>query len=111
MTRLIQDKCVREKEARYGMRGLRVGEASHPGPPGSLLTRLRIARHGALTPMDTADRTDVDSEALLDELARDCCQFTIDLRASNPQRLQHLVSSVRRGGVWCRPALGRQWLI
>ena len=26
------DKCVKEMEARYGMRGVRVGEASHPGP-------------------------------------------------------------------------------
>ena len=69
--RSIQHKWVRVIDARYGMRGVRAGEASHPGPPGSLLRRLRTSRQGALTPIDTADRTDVDSEALLEELARD----------------------------------------
>ena len=35
------------------------------------LRRLRTARQGALTPIDFVDRTDVDSEALFDDLARD----------------------------------------
>ena len=76
VTRSIQHEWVRVIDARYGIRGVRVGEASHPGPPGSLLRRLRTSRQGALTPIDTANRTDVDSEALL------------DLSASHPQRLQ-----------------------
>ena len=70
VTRSILHKCVREMEARCVMRGVRVGEASHPRL-GTLLRRLRTFRHGALTPMDAGNRTDVDSEALLDELARD----------------------------------------
>ena len=71
VTRSIQRKWVRVIDTRYGMRGVRVGEASHPGPRFFIEEILRTSRQGALTPIDTADRTDVDSEALLDELARD----------------------------------------
>ena len=105
-SRSILHKCVREMEARYGMRGVRVGEASHPGPPGSLLRRLRTSRQGALTPMDTADRTDVDFEALVDELAGDLLPH--DGFASPPTHSACSIwwSSGRRGCVWCQPALG-----
>ena len=94
LTRSVQHKWVKVIEARYGMRGVRVGEASHPGP-GSSLRRLQTSRQGALTPIDTADRTDVDSEALLDELARDLSPIH-DGFARPPlrERLQNLAFSV-----------------
>ena len=55
-------------------------EGVSPGP-GTLLRRLRNYRHGAVTPMDAENRTDVDSEALFDEWDAICCH-TMGLRAS-----------------------------
>ena len=53
MTLIDAADATLRTEARWGMRGVRVGEASHPGPPGSLLRRLRTSRQGALTPIDS----------------------------------------------------------
>ena len=70
MTRLIlHNKCVREMEARYGMRGVRVGEASHQGQV------LCWGDCGILAKVHSRQWTQqiaqIGSEALLDELARD----------------------------------------
>ena len=46
---LLPGSCWRLVNARYGFRGERVGEASHPGPP--LLRRLRSGR-GRVVPAD-----------------------------------------------------------
>ena len=45
---------------------------------------MRTSRQGALTPIDTADRTDVDCEALLDELARDLSPVNLGFASSQP---------------------------
>ena len=49
------------RNARYGLRGVRVGEASHPGPPRVGLRRLRTCA----TTIDSVCPTEADSEATL----------------------------------------------
>ena len=45
---------------RFGLRGVRVGEASHPGPPRSELRRLRTVRQSTPTASETVDPTIMD---------------------------------------------------
>ena len=47
----------------HGLRGVRVGEASHPGPPRTDLRRLRTSRQGTPSPNDCVEPTVADIEA------------------------------------------------
>ena len=51
-------------DARYGLRGVRVGDVSHPGPPRSELRRLRTSRQNIPTAIETVEPTVVDDASV-----------------------------------------------
>ena len=61
---------MKERNARYGLRAVRVGEAQHPGPPRLVVTRRLSPRPSVATLVDEAEPTQWESGADFSPMSR-----------------------------------------
>ena len=83
--------------SRYGLRGIRIGEASHPGPPRSQLKRAQTVPTEADSSIPTVmDLTAMDTESEGDSVADDR-NFDFVEHHDVPRHEEPVVNLLRRG--------------